>query len=37
MKFLDYFCDLVLAVIVLLIVIAALTNIIFYFMWGYHE
>ena len=32
MKFLDYFCDLVLAVIVLLIVIAALTNIIFYFM-----
>lgn len=32
MKFLNYFGDLVLAVIVLLIVIAALTRIIFYFM-----
>jgi hypothetical protein len=32
MKFLNYFGDLVLAVIVLLIVIAALTKIIFYFM-----
>lgn len=32
MKFLNYFGDLVLAVIVLLIVIAAFTKIIFYFM-----
>lgn len=32
MKFLNYFGDLVLAVIVLLIVITALTRIIFYFM-----
>ena len=32
MKFLNYFGDLVLAVIVLLIIIVALTNIIFYFM-----
>lgn len=32
MKFLNYFGDLVLAVIVLLIIILALTNIIFYFM-----
>jgi len=36
MKFLNYFGDLVLAVIVLLIIIVALTNIIFYFMWGYY-